>query len=84
MSYQRCHCFAIFLRIMRIFDDQVANDDGELIVFLNLNHWQQWSDIQKEWETTNVANALQMPYERCKCFQMHYQRYQWLANAYGN
>ena len=24
MSYQRCHCLAIFLRIMRIFDDEVA------------------------------------------------------------
>ena len=36
----------------------------------------------KEWETANVTNALQMPYERCKCFRMPYQRYQWLANAY--
>ena len=24
MSYQRCHCLAIFLRIMRIFDDEAV------------------------------------------------------------
>ena len=24
MSYQRCHCLAIFLRSMRIFDDEAA------------------------------------------------------------
>ena len=24
MSYQRCHCLAIFLRMMRIFDDEAA------------------------------------------------------------
>ena len=23
-----------------------------------------------------------LPYERCKCFRMPYQRYQWLENAY--
>ena len=37
---------------------------------------------QGEWETAKVTNALQMPYEHCKCFRMSYQRYQWLANAY--
>ena len=41
-------------------------------------------DIGKKLETANVTNALQMPYERCNCFRMPYQRYQWLANAYEN
>ena len=42
------------------------------------------ADIHKEWEAANATNALQMPYERYKCFWMPYQRYQWHVHAYEN
>ena len=92
VTYQHCHCLDIFLRMMRIVDDDAAI--GVIYKYRvnmtlgSLFSWiwkekQQWLNIRKEGETANVTNALQMPYERCKCFRMPYQRYQWLAKIDG-
>ena len=60
--------------MMGIFDDDLNKDGVNMTL----------ADIHKEWETANATNALQMPYERCKCVWIPYQRYQWHVNAYEN
>ena len=74
------HFFNLYRADMRLISCKWVTYDSGLIVFLNLTV--VWEGMK--WETANVTNALQMPYERCKCFRMPYQRYQWLANAYEN
>ena len=70
MSYQRCQCLAIFLRMLRIFDDAAA---------IGINSG-------KTFVRKGTRRKLQTPYkclyERCQRLRTLYQRYQWLTNAY--
>ena len=52
MSYQRWHCLAIFLRIMRLFDD-------EAVIGINTEWIWRWAHCASEC-LTNVTNGLRM------------------------
>ena len=63
MSYQRCHCLAIFLRIMRIFDD-------EAVIGINTEWIWRWAHCFLEFNSGKTfarngkRRTLQTP---CKC-----------------
>ena len=63
MSYQRCHCLAIFLRIMRIFDDEAA-------IGINTEWIWRWAhcflefNSGKTFTSNGKRRTLQTP---CKC-----------------
>ena len=73
MSHQCCHCLAIFLRMMRIFDDEAAIGIktgwiyAGLIVFLNLKrettverHWRGLGNGERYKRLANALRTLQM------------------------
>ena len=75
MSYQRCHCLAIFLRMMRIFDDDAAEWIWRCFLEPNSGETFARNGKRRTLQTpckclTNVANAFKCFTNVTNCLRM--------------